>query len=316
MMHKKLMLILTIFMMNTSNATNINTFTITQNTLAALPKCLHFKPTLHVCLWSNGAGGVITTPVVSHYLPDLVVSVFNKSEGNPWIEANAMIDKIGHGIQKTIVKYESNGIDVGSGNHILQDLQEQNIIFKEADVIGNPALAVMPKEGLLPSNAMPGNPYFQSMVDSALWRGLSNISRLDEGISMISLQQHHVGTGFVNWGGVYPHQGKVIANNDVKGSAVIAQRAADLLTNEKTFGHAVQSLPIICGQHCKAAAIQENNKETYFQMIYPIVQNDCYMLGDDNSYDSKMLNQEGSYIWVVWRYYEGCADAGKFLGEI
>ncbi len=57
------------------------------------------------------------------------------------------------------------GLDAGSGNHILSDQHEQNIIFKEADVIGNPALAMIPAHGLLPSTATPWRPYYQSMSD-------------------------------------------------------------------------------------------------------------------------------------------------------
>jgi len=51
-------------------------------------------------------------------------------------------------------------------------------------------------------------------------------------------------------------------------------------------------------------------------MIYPTLQTDCTILGADDSYDDKSLNPDGSYVWVVWRLYEGCADGdGKYIGR-
>ena len=39
------------------------------------------------------AGAIITTPYVQHYLPDVVVSVFNQPDDNPWLEINATLDQ-------------------------------------------------------------------------------------------------------------------------------------------------------------------------------------------------------------------------------
>lgn len=289
---------------------------IIKDTLAALPHCLHYTLPIHYCVWLSQWGEINTTPVLDHYLPDLVVSVFAQPHDNPWIEINNMVDSTGQPIQKSIVK-TITGLEVGSGNHSLLDVHEQAVIFKEADVMGNPALMVIPKHGLLPSTATPWNPYFQSMADSVLWRGLLPAALLEENTALALNVIHHVGTGLINWGGIYPHEGKIIGENDVQASMVIAERAADLLTRRSEYGHVYQYLSTVCGEHCSAASIQENSKETYFQMIYPITQTTCHILGEGDSYIPNMVNTEGAYMWVVWRHYTGCADGdGKYIGKI
>ncbi len=317
-MIKKLLICLSLLFgtgVQASNST-IHSATIIKDTLAAMPNCSHYRIPIHYCLWISEWGEVNTTPVLDHYLPDLVVIVFRKPHDNPWLEINKIVDGIGQPIQKEIV-HGITEFDVGNGNHTLIDTHEQNIIFKEADVIGNPALAVIPSHGLLPSTSTPWKPYFQSMTDSVAWRGLPPVALPEEGMALGLNIMHHIGGGLTNWGGVYPHEGKIINDNDAKASAVIAFRAADVLTNSKAITHIHQSLSTECGQHCNAAPIQENSKETYFQMIYPITQNDCQVLGNNDSYTPAMLNPDGSYVWVIWRHYEGCADGdGEYLGRI
>jgi integrating conjugative element protein (TIGR03756 family) len=316
-MIKRVLLLLGLAVSISAQAENvsINSGIIIKDTLAALPHCLHYQIPMHVCVWVSEWGEINTTPVVSHYLPDLVISVFNKPHDNPWIEINKILDSVGQPIQQGIVK-KITGFSAGSGNHSFQAQYEQGVIFKEADVIGNPALAIIPAHGLLPSTATPWWHYFQSMSDSLLWRGLPPAALPEEGMALELNVMHHVGTGLANWGGVYPHEGKVVSDNDVKASSIIAQRSGDLVTSSKELGHVYKLLSSSCGQHCSAAPIQENSKETYFQMIYPVTQNDCHILGDNKSYASDMFNSEGSYVWVVWRHYEGCADGdGVYLGR-
>jgi integrating conjugative element protein (TIGR03756 family) len=192
------------------------------------------------------------------------------------------------------------------------------VVFKEADVIGNPALIALPRGlVLLPSTSIPMNPYFQSMADSLLWRGFMPQAAAEETASIVLENLHHVGTGFSDWGGVYPHEGTVMNIDDLKASMVIAQRATDLLTNAKSLGHIHQTLMTQCGQHCQSSPIQENSKETLFQMVYPIEQTSCSALGSDESYDESMHTEEGAYVWVVWRHYKGCEDGdGKYIGEV
>jgi integrating conjugative element protein (TIGR03756 family) len=187
-------------------------------------------------------------------------------------------------------------------------------------VIGNPALLVFSQSLnslLLKSISRSMKPYFQSMTDSLLWRGLMPEALPEETASIALEALHHVGTGLNDWGGIYPHEGTVMAENDLKASMVIAQRAADLLTNNSTYGHVHQTLSNSCGKHCKASSITENSDETLFQLIYPIEETDCSPLGSEKSYRDDMINEEGAYVWILWRHYQGCPNGdGHFLGEV
>ncbi len=310
-----LILVMSLFSM-TSYAKTVTSIDIINATVKAALKsngsCFHYKFPTRFCVWLTPWMGRNVTPVLDHYLPDLIVMVYRNKDDNPWFEANLLLDK------PSAMAQESAIPKVGSGNHSFLDEHEQQVIFKEADVIGNPALAIFPHyigEVLLHSTAMPLTPYFQSMLDSALWRGFMP-EALPEELSAITFNVvHHVGTGLTDWGGVYPHEGTVMGNNDAKASMVIAQRAADLLTNKIVYGHIHQELSTYCGRHCKAAAITENSQDILFQLIYPIEQTDCKPFGADSSYTDRMLNDKGVYMWIVWRHYQGCPNGrGKFIG--
>ena len=59
--------------------------------LAGLPACLHYE-VQGTCFWLTPTGTIITTPYVQHYLPDVVVSVFNQADDNPWVEIHDTLD--------------------------------------------------------------------------------------------------------------------------------------------------------------------------------------------------------------------------------
>lgn len=294
------------------NVSAITSATLAKATLKAALKtngsCLRYQLSKRFCIWLSPRVGRNVTPWLDHYLPDVVVVVYRNRDDNPWTEARILVDKVPAAAQEMLIP------NVGSGNHSFLDAHEQDVIFKEADVIGNPGLLVLPQRIpflLLPSTAIPMNPYFQSMADSLLWRGFMPAAGIEEAASVVLGATHHLGSGLTDWGGVYPHEGVVMGNNDAKASMVIAQRAADLLTNKPFYGHIHQSLSNACGDHCKAASIIENSEKTLFQMVYPIEQDSCAVLGSDESYSDSMLNQDseqdGAYVWIVWRHYEGCA---------
>jgi len=298
----------------------IDSSSITASTLKAFPRCIHYK-IKGVCYWA-GVDGINTTPYVEHYLPDAVVAVFDKPGNNPWAEINLSLDQAGKVTQQQIVSGLTD-FDVGSGGHSLGNIHEQKVFFKEVDVIGNPALAVLPEGfALLPSTASPLMPYYQSMLDSAAWRGLPQIktTQAEEAYAIVADIQHHIGTGLINWGGIYPHEGKVATSNDAKAAAVIAQRAGDLITSNNLVrfsGHIYQSLPSQCGQECSAASVQENSPKTQFQMIYPVEMDACDYFGKTMNYGEDVETKtNGAYVWVLWRFYQGCRDGeGKFIGK-
>jgi integrating conjugative element protein (TIGR03756 family) len=293
--------------------------------------CLKYKWTNKVCVWVSPVVGKNFTPVVEHYLPDLIVVVFPSPGKNPLLQARPL-DYLGEGFDNTVVNIaEHKNIPAGYGNQTFLDEHDQSIIFKEVDVIGNPSaslLSLLPNFILLPTTLdIKSNliSYYSSLFDSQLWRGLPPRSLLEEsaaGMGLLALL-HKVGSGDTNWGGVYPHEGKVIGLDDYKASSVIAQRAADLVTGSNTYLHVRRSLSSRCGQKCKAEPIEENSENTYFQLVYPIsdeyaeMKNQCFKLGDKGSSAAQFENPKGSYIWIVWRLYKGCADGhGMYAGTI
>jgi integrating conjugative element protein (TIGR03756 family) len=297
----------------------ITSIEITARTLAALSSCLHYK-VKGVCFWELD-GIITTTAYLEHYLPDVVVSVFNKPDENPWIELRETIDPVGAVTEKTLISAMAH-TESGGGQHEFNDTQQQNTFFKAADVVGNPALMSLPTESiLLPSAASPLNPYFQSMLDSALWRGFPPQAEPEQAYALLFSLTRYIGkdAGAVTWGSAIPFEGKIATSNDGKAAAVIAQRASNLLTTEglSSWGHLYQPLSTVCGRACDVAKIKERDDDTQFQMIYPVTETTCQVFGKTISFGEEAeVKTQGAYLWVLWRKYNGCIDGmGTYVGR-
>ena len=79
---------------------------------------------------------------------------------------------------------------------------------------------------LLPSVAIPLIPYFQSMLDSTLWRGFPPLALPEQAYAYGADITHYVGSGATSGVALIPYEGKTFAGNDAKAAAVIAQRAS------------------------------------------------------------------------------------------
>ncbi len=306
------LIIISLFLLtqHTFATSSLTSAQIINNTLKALPHCLHYR-VRGVCIWFSPGSGFNKTVYVDHYSPDLVVSVFNKVGDNPWAEINATLDRSATQAQQQLIKSVTND-QVGGGD-------DQSVLFKEADVIGNPALSVLPRAILLPSTALPLRPYFQSMLDSLLWRGFTPVARAEELSSVVTNAIYHVGTFPMDWGGVFPHQGFMLGNDDAVVSSVIALRAAHLLTLPPAlkFGHVAATLATRCGQACQATPITVNDPNTQLQRIYPQPENSCHVLGRNLNDLVAVESEKQNYIYVIWRRYQGCIDGeGKLVAKI
>lgn len=286
-----------------------NSAEIIAGTMAGLPACLHYE-IKGTCFWLNATGSLITTPYVQHYSPDAVVSVFNEPGDNPWLEMKVTLDTAAAEVQIGLIS-ALTGLIAGGGQHSFHQPTEQPVFFKEVDVIGNPAIATLPTTPvLLSSAAIPLQPYFQSMLDSVLWRGFPPLAIPEQTVAYGEDMTHTVGKGATVWGGTYPFEGKVMTGNDAKAAAVIAQRASQLLTAANAWGHLHQPLPTVCGTQCSAAVIQENNHQTQFQLIYPTLETRCGVFGQSSHYGEHVTTPaQGAYVWVLWRQYQGCIPA-------
>ena len=137
---------------NVSHA--LTTLEITEKTLAALPQCLHYQ-VKGLCYWLSPSGATLTTPYIAHFLPDVVVSVFDspsdRKGGNAWEEIHQTLDQGGRLVQHQLLRRAQ--VPVGGGEHRL-DAPEPSVFFKEVDVIGNPALVrIACKPGVIAVNS-------------------------------------------------------------------------------------------------------------------------------------------------------------------
>ena len=294
---------------------SINTAIITVDTMQALPSCLHYK-VIGICFWRSPTGIPFTTPKVSHYIPDLVVTVYNQVGDDPWTEVNVIYDqaayKIGDAQTQSFFHMAMAGGQSSAGT-----LDNLDTRFKEADVIGNPvAQAVFGKALLLPSQATPFYPYYQSMLDTVIWRfptleTLLYPQYLIPGLDDIGTWPLHT------WGTVYPRTGFINQANDAKAAAVIALRAAHIVTRQHQ-PHFYTPLPSTCGQDCAAKKVTQNNDDTQWQMLSPIESNQCEVFGKEKNQAQWGIDAaktaHGAYVFNVWRHYRGCVQGvGKYL---
>lgn len=309
----------------TSFGKGITTPQIVTETIKAIPSCFHYK-VIGVCYWwvCNGLDcHVETTPKVEHYLPDAVVTVFRKVNSNPWDYAGKIIDPIAHQAGQVQVK-TTMGFTLGEGNQSVSGSEEQNNHLKEVDVIGNPTLGVFSSKTkmLLPSQARALIPYYVSLGDAYMWR--SSLIEATRYAPYLVPGVHIVGSLINNWGAIYPRVGFINQPADGKAAAVIAQRAADIVTRgEQPHIYKALNTNNSCGDHCQTWEAVENDKNTQWQMIYPIVEHQCIVFGENDLTSPQAWGTEaaqkgdGNYAWVMWRHYKGCVPNknGRYIGS-
>jgi integrating conjugative element protein (TIGR03756 family) len=285
---------------------------IITGTLAATQHCLHYRPR-GVCVWSvaHPIPHIVPSLKVSHYLPDLIVIVHNRDDDNPWHWAKKWIDKPAHLIGKKILKKVWLPIPIGYGQHNMNPTQDNAVYLKEVVILGNPAANLSGKFLTIPTTSTPLFPYFNSLVDVLSWR-LSPESFLPK---TWGTKNPVIGKTPEKWGLLYPRDGFINASNDAKAAAVIALRAAHIITHEKSL-HIFKGLSSHCGKHCEASPINPGDSHAQWQMIYPVMQHHCLILGQQEDWGRKIAAKtHGQYIWIVWRHYIGCipVKGGKLI---
>lgn len=299
---------------------HITTATLIRATAQALPHCLHYR-IKGACYWwvKDGAfGHPEVTLKVAHYIPDVVVSVFDRPGDNPLLEANYFYDKPAYKLAKKLIK-AFTGLKLGDGRHSFANAHDTQVRFKEVSIIGNPAAHMLGKDITISPNAIAFMPYFNSFLDVMSWRFGTEMLYPDSW----NPWAHPIGKTRIknqygnSWGHLYPRDGFVVAANDAIASAVIAQRAVDIIT-KRYQPHAYRYLKRRCGSHCKAAAVKENDRQSQWQRLFPVESHQCHVFGGKHGSEDHLATQtKGRYVWILWRYYEGCipAKGGKYLSE-
>ena len=278
-----------------------------QMSLRVIDKILsnsHYK-VIGVCSWLDGkvVPKIITTPSVEQYLPDLIVTVSNKPEENPWVEAGLLFEN--HTSRKLYQKTYTlaTGFPLGFGDDAGQvtSMHINDERTRVVDVIGSPAgFYQIPYLSHQPETHF-GMPYYLSEADAVMDR-----SQMGE-IPYMALHphlliHHDIGT----WGHEIPRLMRVTQPSRYRASVVAALHAVDIVTN-KNSPHVTKSTKNSCGHNCVVSNVIYDPKEdnSIWQEIYPVNRN--IKPGDANDFgveDDKEGN--GNYVFVVWRKYRGC----------
>lgn len=189
---------------------------------ALSPDCVNYR-VVGLCYWlyCTPLGCSVRTSVkVRHFRPDLVVSAYSNTGQNPWAEMSLLSPPL-------------PGIAEGGGDtNPRVASQHSKIRFKNADAIGFPAgdelATFFTQFGYICSpSSQPFQPYFLSQLDTLAWRsGVPEMTYPEA----LTPGMREVGRNGDMWGNIYPRAGAISQTHDYKAAAVIAQRAADLVT--------------------------------------------------------------------------------------
>ncbi len=301
---------------------SINSFKISLAVAKHYLSYLHWRP-IGLCVWLHhgwlGAPYITMTPELTHYLPDMVVSVYNEPGDNPWTEANKSFDKAAQSSGNQLIE-EATGDELTNGHNTSIHGEDHNdsVITKSADVIGAPMNLMHFPFFILRPDTKAFMPYYQSGLDSVPGRmGFAE----DLEPYTWSPVGHYVGSSFVNhWAYEFPRDMSVDNNNDYKASVVIGLHAADIVTNNNTL-HVVHSTEDSCGDGCAVANVleEQNDDHEIWEEVYP---NDRHIHpGESDLRSVKPIGHEdekeghGNYVFVLWRHYKGCVQSpgGKLL---
>ncbi|AGN14964.1 TPA: TIGR03756 family integrating conjugative element protein [Legionella pneumophila] len=294
----------------------ISSFGIATKVLGKIFTNSHYK-VIGSCTWAVGKfpPKLVAVPAIEQFLPDLIITVANRPETNPWIEARALYENPASQAlyQKTYRLATGSALGFGddAGQTSAMHINEERT--RVVDVIGSPAgLYRFPYLSHKPETRF-GSPYYISEADA-----VSDRTEIAEIAYMAThphlLFNHDIGSTTQSWGHEIPRIMRVTQPSRFRASVVAALHAADIVTNKNSL-HVTQSTSNSCGANCIVANVifDGHNKNIIWQEVYPknrnINFNDTSDMGVE---DDKAGN--GNYVFVVWRKYRGCiANEGKLV---
>lgn len=297
----------------------ITSFGIAFNTLSKLFTNSHYK-VIGVCTWAEGKfpPNLIQVPAIEQFLPDMIVTVANRPETNPWIEAKSIYENPASQALYQQAYYRATGSELGfgddSGQINSQHLNEERT--RVVNVIGSPAgLYRFPLFSHKPETRF-GYPYYISEADA-----VSDRTELAEIVYLAShptlLFNHDIGSPTQVWGHEIPRLMRVTNPSRFRASVVAALHAADIVTNKNSL-HITQSTANRCGPNCIVSNVvfDANNKNIIWQEVYPKNRNIEFSEPEELGLEDDQQGN-GNYVFVVWRKYRGCIQhKGKLIRSL
>lgn len=332
LLRKSIVLALLLQLTLPAYAAAVTTPGIVAGTTAAALACMRWMP-VGMCYWLRctlSGCSVRTAVKVGHYNPDLVVSVYNELGGNPWAEIRATLGLAQQagatGLLGSLLPAPLDS--AGNRTEGSADRRDhRNLIFREADAIGHPLgtlSSVVSGVGLVcASQATSFFPYFQSGLDALAWR-----QEIPEALYVASWVPGLREVGhfpFNTWGNVHPRTGWTTQADEPKAAAVIAERAADIVTRT---GQPHVYVPLAgrraLGQRVwpPGPIIEADHRTGAWQMLAPRLEASCDAFGTNDlaslaGWGGGRVDSGGDYVWNLWRPYQCCSRRGQvFLTDV
>ncbi len=283
----------------------LTTPTIVQSAFST--ECLDYN-VVGVCVWLSCSawGCTIRTSVkVRHYIPELVVSSYENTGENPWQELAVVSPPTGDAL--------AGGQSTSNAE---SDLQE-HLRFKNVDAIGHPGVELFNQFAsafgyTCSGTARPFQPYFVSTLDALAWRSGIPESAYPE--ALIPGRRELKRTGDL-WGNVYPRSGFVTQTHDYKAAALMAQRAADIVTRTGQ-PHVYQPLTSSSRDgYWPPGPVVEGDDDHKWQHLTPTMSRSCVVWPDRGATDTyaDRLDEAGDYAFALWQRYRCCKRRGQIL---
>ena len=313
-----------------ARAGTISTTEIVSKTADATFACMQWTP-VGLCFWlrcSYFECDVESSIKIGHYNPDFVVSSYNELGRNPWDEIRSLLGGIQEAAAKGILGRLSDLPIDSTGNRTegtTDNRDHKNLVFRETDVIGHPwqIFSGSFPQYLCASQAEPFKPYFQSGLDAQSWRHA--IPEMFYAASFTPGLRELGDWPLQTWGGVFPRTGWTIQAEEPKAAALNAQRAGDIVTRDRQ-PHVYLSLDEPSSENQRVwppGPLRETDPRTgTWQMLLPKTDSECAVFGindlaSDSGWSGGRVDEEGDYVWNLWRPYKCCERAGQlFLFDI
>ena len=165
---------------------------------------------------------------------------------------------------------------------------------------------------LCPGSASAFTLHFQSDLDGLFWRGLVPLELLYPASWFPGSNEVSQGSGLIStWGSRYPRTGDVIQPHPVKASAVLVERAADIV-KRPAQAHIYKRLQDVANSG--GYQVFESQGVPEWQMVYPR-SSGCVQFGQNDSlslisFGDARTSAEAGYIWNLWQRYDCCSKTG------